>query len=193
VLTSDPSDPTSYANKQSNSGYHDLAAAFDFNTEGTVMREPALEAQSKASTSTTATNYLRQTMESEAGDNNEGVRLALYFVRKAPGVTDIYGILGDKALLQVAQTALGISSSTSAADIDVQAKMLTKQLKVADLKDPAKLNQFLVRFCAMYDMNNATSDTSATSILFGDASQGATIGFDQSLISSFQNLKIGLF
>ena len=47
-----------------------------------------------------------------------GVQLALYFQRVAPTVTSEYGILADPNLLEVAQTILGLSPSTSAQNLD---------------------------------------------------------------------------
>jgi hypothetical protein len=183
VLTSDIADPKSYANTH-DSRYRDLAAAFNFDRDGTVEREAPLAAQDRKDVMGTTDKYLRQTMETEAGKDNEGVRLALYFARKAASIDDVYDILADKALLKVVQTALGISDKTSSANIDIQAAMIKKRLDVADLRDPKKLDKFLVRFSALYDMQNATT-TSPQSILFGNS--GST-GFDQTLVSSFQTL-----
>jgi hypothetical protein len=184
VLVSDISDPKSYANTQ-DSRYRDLAAAFNFDRDGTVEREAPLAAQDRKDVIGTTDKYLRQTMETEAGEDNEGVRLALYFARKATSIDDAYDILADKALLKVVQTALGISDKTAGANIDVQAAMIKKRLNIADLQDPKKLDKFLVRFSALYDMQNATTTSSPQSILFGNS--GST-GFDQTLVSSFQTL-----
>jgi len=63
--------------------------------------------------------------------------------------------------------------------------MIERRLDVADLQDPKKLDKFLVRFSALYDMQNTDTTTSAQSILFGNS--GST-GFDQTLVSSFQTL-----
>ena len=71
--------------------------------------------------------YLRQALEENAGEQNEGVRLALYFERKAPTIKNAYQILSDKALTQVVQTALGISPLTSMADVDEQSAMLAEK------------------------------------------------------------------
>ncbi|MCB8835413.1 DUF1217 domain-containing protein, partial [Escherichia coli] len=90
--------------------------------------------------------YARQTLEKEAGQDNEGVRLALSFARKAPTITNAYEILGDKALLKVFQTTFSIPTQASNMDIDRQAKMVTDKLDLASLKDPAKLEKFLTRF-----------------------------------------------
>ena len=45
----------------------------------------------------------------------------------------------------------------SQADIEVQAAIITKRLDLADFKDPAKLEKFLTRFAAIYDLNNGGS------------------------------------
>jgi hypothetical protein len=100
-------------------------------------------------------------METEAGNQSTGVQLALYFLKNAPNITSAFQILGDKALLQFTQTALGLSTSMSNADIDTQAAMITKKLNLADLQDPTKLNKLIARFSALYDINN--SDASQTS------------------------------
>ncbi len=51
---------------------------------------------------------MRTTLEENAGQSNEGVRLALYFERKAPDIKSIFQILGDKALYKVIETALSL-------------------------------------------------------------------------------------
>ena len=48
--------------------------------------------------------YMRQTLEENAGKDNEGVRLALYFERKAPTHHLFYEVLADPALAKVVRT-----------------------------------------------------------------------------------------
>lgn len=155
ILTSDPTDPKSFINKPENSAYRSMAVAFNFGTDGKDLTTPTQQVQTRSQMVATTDAYARQTLEENAGDQNEGARLALYFQRLAPSITSAYSILADKALLQVAQTALGLPTSMSNADIDVQANMITKKLKIADLQDPEKLKKFLARFSAMYDINNS--------------------------------------
>lgn len=166
LLTSDVFDPKSYVNKTENKRFRDLVAAFNFDTEGKVSLTPKTEAQTRSNIVATADLYLRQTMEQEAGDQSDGLRLALYFQRKASTITSVYSILADSALLQVVRTALGFSASMSNADIDVQASMITKKLNLDDLKDPKKLEKFLAQFSALYDVNNSATDTSWVNLLF---------------------------
>jgi len=106
VLTSDPQDPKSVANKLNDSRYRDLAAAYNFRSDGSVARVPFQQAQTRSEAIKTADLYLYQTMESEAGNQNEGVRLALYFRRKASNIGTAFDILADKALLEVVRNAL---------------------------------------------------------------------------------------
>ena len=104
VLTSDPLDRRSFVNKSNNAGYKALAADFNFNSDGTVARSEVGVAQNTDDLVRTYGLYYRQTVEEDAGRQNEGVRLALYFERKASSITSAFSILADKALLQVAQT-----------------------------------------------------------------------------------------
>ena len=55
--------------------------------------------------------FYQQQMESEAGNDNVGARLAIYFERKISGVEDALDILGDRALTQVVQNCPGASSA----------------------------------------------------------------------------------
>ena len=154
-LLSDPMDPDSFVNRKGQpAGLRELAAAFNFNADGSIGRVPAQAAQTRGEVLDTTDAYVRQIMETDAGNTNEGVRLALYFQRKAPSITSALSILADKALLKVAQTALGLPTSMSQAEIETQEAMIEKKLDVKDLQDPAKLERFLARFSALYDIEN---------------------------------------
>ena len=165
ILTSNLSDPKSFANKSTDPRYRDLAAFFNFSTTGTVSRPPSQQAQTANQTNMTDENYVEQTMELQAGDQNQGVRLALYFQHKAASITNPYTILADKALLQVVQTALGLPSSSSQANIDVQARNITNHINLADFQDPKKLQKFLARFATLYDLNNGSQSQTITNAL----------------------------
>jgi hypothetical protein len=169
VLTSDPMDKDSFVNRQSDSRFRDLAAAFNFTADGDIGRAPAQQVQTRSSILKTIDLHVRQTLENDAGSQNEGVRLALYFQRKAGSITSVFGILADKALFEVVRTALALPTGMSQADIDVQAAMITKRLDLADLKDPEKVSKFLARFSALYDIANSgtSSAGSAAAIILG--------------------------
>lgn len=184
VLEGGIKDASSLANKMSDPKFKAFATAFDFVGKG------ASAATSAATTKDVVNKYVQQTTESDAGDQNEGVRLALYFQRNAPNIKNAYQVLADKALLTVVQTALGIPPGASMQDIDTQAKTIGAKLNMADLQDPAKVQKFVQRFAAMYDMNN-TDFTQSNPVLslFSGSTGGATIGTD--LLTSIQGLKLG--
>jgi hypothetical protein len=189
LLTSDAFDTKSAINASANARFREFATAFNFNADGSAGRAPVGQAQDPNEILKTADLYVRQTMEQRAGENNDGVRLALYFQRKAPNITSALSILADKALLQVTLTALGLPDSISQADIDQQAKMIERKLDVADFKDPKKLDKFLARFTALYDINNSSSQASIPQILLSSGDSSSTVGFSDSLLSSMQTLR----
>ena len=141
----------SFANKLTDKRYRDFVNTFNFaryGAETTSFYSP---------TTGTVEKYLRQTLEEEAGSQNEGVRLALYFQRKAGSLKSYYEILADPALAQVVRTALGFPPTLAQANIDKQAAMIEERLALEDLKDPAKLEEFLKRFTTMWEIQNPSN------------------------------------
>ncbi len=110
------------------------------------------------------------------------------------GTRFAYSILADKNFLTVVQTALGISPYTSQEDIDTQAKLLSGNINFSDFQDPAKLQKFIEKFCALYDENNASATSSQNSSVPNAllSSGSSTIGFSDSLMNSMQGVKIGI-
>lgn len=183
ILTSDPNDTDSFASRQTKSTWRDFAAAFNFSADGTVR------VQTSGQVETTISSYLRQTIETLAGKENEGVRLALYFERKVPTIASAYNILADPALLKVAQTVLGLSTQTGNADIDVQAKYIESRIDIESLSKPEDLKKFITRFTAMWEAANpsATATTSVATLIRGQSS--AVMSADT--LMSLQGLKLG--
>lgn len=182
VLTEGIDSEDSFANKLNDGRYKDLATAFNFVKYGD-------KATSQPETlKPIVDKFVRQTLEVETGQQNEGVRLALYFARKAPTITNAYQILGDKALLQVFQTTFSIPAQTSGMDIDRKAKLVEDKLNLADLKDPPKLDKLITRFTAMYEMNNPSTSTSIPSLLIGGTT---SIGIADSILTTLQSFKLG--
>lgn len=181
VLEGGVRDPDSVANKQTNKAYAGLAAALNFEQygENATTYVPAQQP--------TVDKYLRQTLEEDAGQTNEGVRLALYFQRKAPDITSWYDVLADTALASVVRTALGLPDSFATADIDKQAQLFEQKLDIKDFTDPDKLSKFLTRFTSMYEIDHPTSTAvTSVSVLFA---QPTTVGISTDLMMAMQQLK----
>ncbi len=169
VLTSDLGNYKSAANAMG-SRYHDMAAAFAFDTDGSILREANAAVQDRSGIAYATRSYLQNAMETEAGNDNVGAKLALYFARKAPTITSPYQLLGDKALLKFTQTALSLPGTP---DVDALARSVTAKLDIKDLQDPAKVNKLVARFAALYDMQNGSTQQSMVLQLFG-ATQNKT-------------------
>ena len=129
VLTEGIDDRESFANGLADPRYHEFAETFNF------TRYDAATTSFERTQTGTVDRYVRQTLEEDVGLNNEGVRLALYFERKIANVDSVYEILGDRALLAVVQTALGISAATGATDIDRQARLGHMGFPALQLRD----------------------------------------------------------
>uniref|UniRef100_Q07NF0 DUF1217 domain-containing protein n=1 Tax=Rhodopseudomonas palustris (strain BisA53) TaxID=316055 RepID=Q07NF0_RHOP5 len=167
IFSSDLSDAKSFANKESDLRFAEIAASFNFDKKGKVTRIAATGPQSREQLLETQNNYLQQSLESQQGNTNPGVRLALYFQRKAPEITSAYQILADKALFEVFRTTYSLPDTMANAPIEKQAKIVEKHLKLKDLGDPAKLGRVLSRFAVMYDLKNSQVSSPALTILNG--------------------------
>lgn len=174
-------DPRSFANRLADPRYREFVQTFNFDRYGAATTSFERAQQG------TVDNYIRQVLEEDAGSRNEGVRLALYFQRKAPSLTSVYGILADRALLTVVQTALGLSPVTASADIDRQAEMISRRLDVEELKDPEQLKRFIDRFLSLWEIANPSAPQVSPAILIGLPVEA---GIGPSLLTSLQNLRI---
>jgi hypothetical protein len=175
----------SFANKLADQRYKKFAAALNFTRYGDTATIMSSAGQDMVK------NYVRQTLEEDTGEQNEGARLALYFERVAPSLSSVYGILADKAMLKVVQTAFQIPETTSLMDIDKQAEMIGKRLDIKDMKDPAKLKDFLKRFTALYELSNSSGSSNPTNAATTILGQAASFGISGDVLSAIQSLKLG--
>ena len=182
VLEDGVDSPASLANKLADPRYKELATAFNFAKYGTFTTGFA------AATTGTVDKYTAQTLETQTGAQNANVRLALYFQRKAPGITSAYSLLADAALLKVTQTALGIDPSNGALNIDRQAADISKKLNIKDLQDPVKLQKFLANFTAKSDATSFDVNTAPSVILTQPSNQA---GLSADLLLSLQAIRRG--
>lgn len=182
VLTEGIDAADSFANTLTDKRYREFAQVFDFATYGETTTIFDRTRQG------TVDRYVRQTLEEEAGQQNEGVQLALYFERKAADIDSPYDILADKALTKVVQTALGLPETTSLLDIDKQAALIESHLDLADLQDPEKLEKFLNRFTSLYELSRSDASTNPAVLLLSPPRE---LGLSADLLASLQNLKLG--
>src|SRR3954467_13363812 len=188
IFSSDLNDPKSFANTESDPRFAEIVASFNFDSKGNVARLPMMGPQKRDQFRETQANYVEQSLEQQQGDANPGVRLALYFQRKAGGITSAYDILADKALSEVFRTTFDLPDSMAAMPIDQQAKLVDRFMKIKDLSDPAKVTKLLSRFSAMYDIRNSQSTGQGQSPLL-NLFQGSGSGISDSTYLAIAKLR----
>jgi len=187
MFESDLEDPDSFVNTETDTRYREIVASFNFNIDGQIEKPSSGQIQSRRGLIDTMDLYLNQTLEETEGEDNAGVRLALYFKRMASGVSNAYDLLADSALLQVIQTTFNIPAEMSSADVDLQYDYINRVLDIEDLHDPEALNKLLVRFTALYDIANNVDVSAGELILSG----GGGTGISADTLLSLTQLRSG--
>jgi hypothetical protein len=158
IFTSDLDDPTSYINTDADPAFRALVTSFNFDREGNLLREDKDAIQTRRGLYETLDNYLRMTLETQAGEENAGTRLALYFERLATGITSYYSILADTAIQEFINVTFGIPDELANADVDTQVNMMKRYFDIEDFQDPDELKRLIARFTVMYDAQNGAAD-----------------------------------
>lgn len=180
VLQGGVSSQKSLANTLSDPRWKAFAKAFDFTGKG------ASSVSTDAAVKTTTSAYVENELEINQGAGNVAVQLALYFKRVAPTVSNSYSILGDKNLLQVAQTVLNLPALATG-DLDQKAKVLDRLMPVKDLKSPDKLEKLIERFTAMYDLTygpGSGASSGLAAVGYGKTNGTAAAGILQDVIAA---------
>jgi intergrase/recombinase len=165
MFASDLQDPNSFVNTQASSAYAEIVASFNFDSAGKISAEPLGTVQQRGDVLATVNSYIQQTLEEQQGEDNEGVRMALYFEREAPDLTSAYSILSDTALFQFFKTTFSMSDYISNMDTDQQASMIKKYIDFDKLQEPDYVQKLIKRFTALYDQANSTTTSPSLSIL----------------------------
>jgi hypothetical protein len=187
IFASDLDDPNSFVNQQPDRSFRSIVAAYNFNAEGQVIAADDAKIQSQRGIYETLDNYTRQKMEEDAGNDNAGVRLALYFERKASSISSPYDILADDALFEVVRVIFGLPEELGSADIDAQAETIKRYLNLEDLQDPEKVSKMIVKFAVLYDGENMANTDPALAILGGSGSAGVSAD----MLMSLAQLRLG--
>ncbi|MBL1406407.1 MAG: DUF1217 domain-containing protein [Rhizobiales bacterium] len=172
-------DEDSMANRLTDPRYQELAEDFNF-----VRNGEATTAFSKVTVGV-IDKFYQQNLEVEAGNQNAGVRLAMYFQRKAEDIETPLNILADAALLQFVQTTFAMPTAMSYQSLDKQVELIEDKFDIEDLKDPEKIEEMVSRFLTGWDMQNPTS-VSIPPIL---SNPNAILNISIDTLSAIQNLK----
>ena len=180
VLAEGTDASTDLANKLSDKRYAQLTDAFGF-ADGT----PATTDEGFADRILQL--YREQTFEKAVGDVNSSFRTALFAETQLPNMaastsserTKWYSVIGSTALSEVFQTALGLSSSFGALDVDLQVDMLQRKSRqvlgsssVSQFSDPAKVEKLMKLYLVRTQIAEGVTTTSTAVTLLQNASSG---------------------
>jgi hypothetical protein len=211
VLEGGVSNPKSLANTLSNPNWAKFAAAFNFAADG------ASSISTASAVKATTSAYVEQNLETDEGEQDPGVQLALYFQRVAPTESSGMDIMGDENLLDVVQTIFGLPPETTGTNIDDEAAEISRLVPTSELQSPKELQLLTERFTAMYDLDYgaggvdastpltvdsdgvSSESTDASSTILGNVISGnasfsgdsTASYFSSTLLASVQNLPFG--
>nr|WP_319515366.1 DUF1217 domain-containing protein [uncultured Cohaesibacter sp.] len=183
VLEEGVSDSESFANQLTDLRFQEFATVFDFASYGEATTSFEKTQQGVVD------KYLEQTLETQEGEENVGVQLALYFQKKAADITSPMELLGDEALAEVARTIAGIPEEAAGADIDWLSETIAGRIDIDQLSDPEYVDELVQRFSILYDLNNDTTSTEVPNILI--SSSNTIVDLDEDLLMSLQGLQLG--
>ena len=115
--------------------------------------------------------------ESQEDSLSPGIADALYFSRSIGSITSVDQLMADPKLLQVAEVATNMPSSFGTLDFNTQQSLLSAQINIGDFQKPAYVQQFVTKYLALNEENNATptDTTGALAILSGSGSSDSIL------------------
>lgn len=182
-------DPGSFANRLNNQSYREAAAAFAFDDPAGPKTGEAGFADKIIS------GYIEQSFEIAVGEQDNDLRLALNFKRRAPDIAERgwYAFLGDTPARTVLQKALNLPDDIAALDVEKQRDMIESRAKrvlgvedIADFSDPAVLDKAITRFLIISGAESGpdSSTPGYTALFLLQGSSGFGSGATQGLVLS---------
>lgn len=135
LLTDDPADTRSFANRMIDPRYRQMNADFGGRT-GAPLADAALVER-------IIDRALTNRFEKAQGEANPGVREALYFKRMIGGVTDVRQLMSDRVLTSVARGALGLPEKFGLLEFEQQQRILAKRIDFEKFSDPKEVDRFI--------------------------------------------------
>jgi hypothetical protein len=156
ALQSDLTDPTSLANKLTDTRWKPVVQTYDFASKGlSVIQDPKVIA--------TLTNaYAEVTWRQSLDATTPGLSNALTFRGEASTITSVDQILGDPVMRTVVTTALNIPLEIAFQPIGAQEKAISTQLDITKFKDPKFVESFVQRYLIAASASATGTNTSTT-------------------------------
>ena len=160
ILTEDPAEETSLANRLTDRRWRELAAAFAGRQGQPPLGDSALVDR-------IVERAMTNRFEKSMGESNPGLREALYFRRVAAQATTLPQLMSDRALLEVARGAVGLPEHFGLLGYEQQRDTMARRLDIADLQDPKTVARMAQRYLALSNASAAAANPVLS--LFGNA------------------------
>jgi hypothetical protein len=186
LMTQDPKATTSLAQQLSDNNYRNFAAAMS------VWAPPPFSSQSTIDAA--IAGFKQHSFDTSVGTDSTSLQSAMYFTQNAKGVTSIYQLMSDPALLNVVTTALGIPAAFGNLSFQQQVDILTPRVDMKQFATTAGVATFVNKYLAMDQLNQITSGATASDpllALFGSSNNGGDGSGSQGLTLSAQLLTPG--
>lgn len=167
VITEDPSDPKSLANRLADPRFSKLAAAVGDWSSNPLAKKSVQDAIIQG--------YKQNAFEKDQGEQTPGMREALYFRRMIGNAKTLPQVMTDKALLQVVRVGLGLPEKFGVLSYDQQKTILSKRIDVKNFSDPAFVDRFVQRFLVNNDMQQDKAPDPKLSLLGGGGGGGGLV------------------
>lgn len=135
LLTDDPADTRSFANRMVDPRYRQINRAFGGN-DGPPLADRRLVDRIVDLT-------LTNRFEKAQGEANPGLREALYFKRLIGSVQDVNQLMSDRVLTTVARGALGLPDKFGMLSFEQQRTVLERRIDFEQFKDPKGVDRFV--------------------------------------------------
>jgi hypothetical protein len=135
LLTDDPTDLRSFANRMVDPRYRQINRAFG-GAEGRPLGDVRLVERIIDQT-------LTNRFEKAQGEANPGLREALYFKRMIAGVSTVNQLMSDRVLTAVARGALGLPEKFGLLSFEQQRSILEKRIDFKSFQDPKAVDRFV--------------------------------------------------
>lgn len=167
LLTEDPADTTSFANRMVDPRYRQINAAFGGRTDAPLGNATLVGKIVQAA--------MTNRFEKAAGDGNSGLREALYFQRSIAQVGSIPALMSDTALTTVVKGALGLPSAFGLLDYERQRDILAKRIDPTTFTDAKAMGKLVQRYLVQAGDNGGTSSNPVLSLFSGSASSSQSL------------------
>ncbi|HYF08383.1 MAG TPA: DUF1217 domain-containing protein [Acetobacteraceae bacterium] len=161
LLTEDPADERSFANRMADPRYRQINAAFG-GRDGAPLRDPRLVER-------LIQGALVNRFEKAMGEGNPGLREALYFRRMIGGVASVPALMADRALTTVVRGALGQPAQFGLLSYERQRDFLASRLDPSAFGDAKAMDRLIARYLARAGEGAAQAPADPRLALLGGA------------------------